>query len=61
MSPDLETVLCEIGPSSYFGEIGMLYGDYRTATVRAKTYVEVLELKMSSLDDVLQGFPLLQQ
>src|SRR6185503_11729936 len=39
-----DILLAERGPGEYFGETGLLQGGPRTATVRAKSEVEVLEL-----------------
>ena len=35
LSKDLTRVTSTIGPGQYFGEVGLIFGDYRTATVRA--------------------------
>jgi CRP-like cAMP-binding protein len=56
----LKYLLCQIGPGQYFGEIGMLFGEYRDTTVVARTSVEVLEVKYSDLRDVMKDFPLVQ-
>src|SRR5207244_3116798 len=39
-----EKVLSKIGPGQYFGEIGLLQGGQRTATVRASTDVTAMSL-----------------
>ncbi|CAH1786243.1 unnamed protein product [Owenia fusiformis] len=59
MSDDLETCLAVISTGQYFGEIGMIFGDPRMATVRAKTYCEILVLNRKNLDEVLEDFPLI--
>lgn len=61
MTSDMTKVLASLGDGQYFGEIGMIFGDYRTASVVAKTHVETLMLTMENLDDVLRGFPLLEE
>ncbi|XP_022094111.1 uncharacterized protein LOC110981133 isoform X3 [Acanthaster planci] len=59
LSKDMTRVTSTIGPGQYFGEVGLIFGDYRTATVRAASYCELLMLKRSDLDEVLQHFPLI--
>ena len=61
MTPDGKTQLAEIGTGQYFGEIGMLFGDYRTAMVVAKTHVECIMVTMHNLDEALAEFPLLAE
>ncbi|XP_071795542.1 uncharacterized protein [Asterias amurensis] len=59
LSKDMTRVTSTIGPGQYFGEVGLIFGDYRTATVRAASYCELLMLKRSDLDEVLHHFPLI--
>ncbi|XP_071956713.1 uncharacterized protein [Antedon mediterranea] len=59
MSKDMTRVVSTIGPGHYFGEVGLIFGDYRTATVRAASYCEVLMLQRPALDEVLDHFPLI--
>ncbi|XP_077978719.1 uncharacterized protein LOC144434138 [Glandiceps talaboti] len=61
LSSDLSRVTSMIGPGQYFGEVGLIFGDYRTATVRASSYCELLMLQRPDLDEVLQHFPLIDK
>ena len=56
----MKYLLCQIGPGQYFGEVGMLFEEYRDTSVMAGTSVEVLEIKFSDLKDVLKDFPLVK-
>ena len=55
----MQRVTSKIGPGQYFGEVGLIFGDYRTATVRAASYCELLMLRRPDLDEVLEEFPLI--
>ena len=61
LSKDGKHVMSNIGPGQYFGEVGLIFGDYRTATVRAASYCELLMLKRVDLDNVLLHFPLIEK
>nr|XP_054756976.1 uncharacterized protein LOC129263078 [Lytechinus pictus] len=61
LSKDGDRVMSNIGPGQYFGEVGLIFGDYRTATVRAASYCELLMLKRVDLDRVLKFFPLIEK
>ena len=39
-------------------QVGLIFGESRLATVRAKTYCEILMLTKPDLDDVLKVFPI---
>ncbi|KAJ7372503.1 hypothetical protein OS493_019012 [Desmophyllum pertusum] len=52
------TVVATLGPGAYFGEIGLIFGENRLATVKAKTYCEILMLTKPELDEVLANFPI---
>jgi hypothetical protein len=47
----------EMGEGSFFGEIAVLSGKPRTATVTAKTPVEVLILERKTLDNIVKTHP----
>lgn len=47
----------EMGEGSFFGEISVLSGKPRTATVTAKTSVEALILERKTLDDICKTHP----
>jgi CRP-like cAMP-binding protein len=49
---DLEVVL---GPGDYFGEIGLLLQPKRTATVRARSILEVTVLDRSQFGDLVES------
>jgi len=51
------TVVATLGPGAYFGEIGLIFGENRLATVKAKTYCEIRMLTKPALDEVLANFP----
>src|SRR5439155_4509271 len=46
-----------LGPGTYFGEVSVIDGGVRTATVVAETKVSALELTAGSLRRVLQKHP----
>ncbi|XP_058949071.2 uncharacterized protein [Pocillopora verrucosa] len=52
------TVVATLGPGAYFGEIGLIFGENRLATVKAKTFCEILMLTKPDLDEVLVRFPI---
>ena len=47
----------EMGEGSFFGEISILSGEPRTATVTAATHSEVLELDRATLDEIAERHP----
>ncbi len=55
------TVLSSIGPGAVFGEVAVLRGVPRTATVQATSRVEALELSGVALDEVLASRPVVKQ
>ena len=61
MTPDLSGVLANIGPGQYFGEVGMLFGDYRTASVKAATHVEVVMLTMDDVNEATKSYPVIKR
>ena len=56
-----ETVVATLGPGGFFGEVGLIFGEVRTADVRTKTYCELVMLAKEDLDEVLEHFPQIQQ
>lgn len=52
-----DTHLAELQAGDVFGEIAALTGEPRTATIRAKTAVEVLRFEMVSVFNVLKDYP----
>lgn len=50
-----EIVVSRLGREQYFGEIGLLHGGKRTATVRAADNVEVMTLDRETFDDLLNA------
>lgn len=61
MDADGKTVISVLRPGDYFGATSMLFREYKTTSVRTKTYCEVYELKMSSLLEILKDFPLIEK
>jgi CRP-like cAMP-binding protein len=49
--------IASLGPREIFGEMSLLTGDPRSATVRAETYVEVLEIGKGGLQKVIARRP----
>lgn len=55
-----ERVLRIFGPGDYFGEMSLLESEgQRTASVRAKTPIKMLEMTRSDFDELLQSWPTL--
>ena len=50
-----ETVLNEVGPGDYFGEVGLLEDVPRIASVRAKTALEVMALDRSAFRRLIES------
>ena len=48
-----DEVIGTMGPGQFFGELGLLMGAARTATVRAKTEVEVFVLDQTEFSDLI--------
>lgn len=61
LAADGHSVVATLGPGTYFGEIGIIYGEKRIASVRAKTYADVIMLRKDDLEEVLETFPLVQR
>ena len=45
----------------FFGEIALLEGGFRTATVKAKSYTELLELNIAEFEIILNKYPEVQR
>lgn len=52
-----ETLLAEMGPGDFFGEIALFEGTARTATARAQTRVRLLVLERADLLSLLEEMP----
>lgn len=50
-----------LGRGEFFGEVGILRNQQRTATVIARTYTELLELKAPDFHQLLEANPVLKQ
>mmetsp|Transcript_44297 Transcript_44297/g.140960 ORF Transcript_44297/g.140960 Transcript_44297/m.140960 type:complete len:872 (+) Transcript_44297:215-2830(+) len=57
MSGDMETTYANLGEGSFFGEISLLTGGRRTATIMATEICEIYSLAKYDFDEVLQDFP----
>ncbi|ODV95536.1 hypothetical protein PACTADRAFT_20457, partial [Pachysolen tannophilus NRRL Y-2460] len=60
-SADGEATSAELGPESFFGEIGIMFNRPRTATVVARTRVLLGVLTADALNEVLPDFPLIER
>jgi len=49
--------IATLGPGAFFGEMALMTGDRRSATVRALTDVEVLEITKSAIAPFLDATP----
>ncbi len=49
--------LAQLGPSDFFGEIGLITGQKRTADIIAETDVELMELKKEDVDTIVTKYP----
>ena len=56
-SDALEAILAELGPGSFFGEVGMLFNIKRTATVKAMTRCITAVLSAEVLGSILSDTP----
>ena len=55
-----ESVFAELGPGEFFGEMSLLVGGPRSASVFATSETEVLRLKSSDLFEVMKQYPHLE-
>ncbi len=49
--------LAELGPGDFFGEVSLLTGRPRTATITARDFVLAIELDRAALDDIAARHP----
>jgi cAMP-dependent protein kinase regulator len=49
--------LAELGPGDFFGEVSLLTGRPRTATITARTEVTAIELDSGNVDRIAEGHP----
>ena len=49
--------LAELGPGDFFGEVSLLSGKPRTATITARTQVTAIELDSASVDRIAENHP----
>jgi cAMP-dependent protein kinase regulator len=49
--------LAELGPGDFFGEVSLLTGKPRTATITARTQVTAIELDRANVDRIAAGHP----
>jgi CRP-like cAMP-binding protein len=52
-----ENIIKELRPGDYFGEIALIYGCKRTATVKSLKYSTLAIFKKSDYKDILIEFP----
>lgn len=56
--PDgLDTVIAQMGPGDYFGEVGMLWRSRRMATIRAHTAVELMTMDYQTFMSWMASVP----
>lgn len=53
--------LAELGPGDFFGEVSLLTGRPRTATITARTEVTAIELDRASIDRIANDHPEVRQ
>jgi cAMP-dependent protein kinase regulator len=53
--------LAELGAGDFFGEVSLLTGKPRTATITARSPVTAIELNKRSIDDIASDFPEVRQ
>ena len=53
--------LAELGPGDFFGEVSLLTGKPRTATIKARNEVTAIELESGSVDRIAEGHPEVRQ
>jgi len=56
-----ESKVARLGPGQVFGEMSLLTGEPRSATVRTISDVRVLEIKKENLETILKNRPSLAQ
>lgn len=56
-----EVFLKELGPGDFFGEVGILTGKPRTATVVTVTQAEILVFSKERMDEIIARFPHVQK
>ncbi len=49
--------LAELGPGDFFGEVSLVSGKPRTATITARTEVTAIELDRADVDRIAEGHP----
>ncbi len=57
MGPKITDVVARMAPGDIFGEVALMTGQKRNATVRAKGYCEVFCLGQADLDQLLPAYP----
>jgi CRP-like cAMP-binding protein len=55
-----EVELCELGEGEFFGELSLMVGGPRSASVFAKAETEVLRLRSADLSVVIKQYPRLE-
>ena len=49
--------IARLGPGDFFGEIGLITGQKRTASIMSETNVELMELKKEDIDFIISKYP----
>ena len=57
MTRENKNLICEMGESAYFGEVGILFTKVRTVYIRAKGEVKLLGIRKEKLELLLHSYP----
>jgi CRP-like cAMP-binding protein len=61
VSEDESTVYATLGPGDYFGDLAMLLGERRSASVVARGFVEVFCLQVAHFERIREAYPELRE
>lgn len=61
VSEDESTVFATLGPGDYFGDLAMLLGERRSASVVARGFVEVFCLSVAQFERIREAYPELRE
>ena len=61
LSPDTDSIHAVLGPGTYFGDLTLMLGERRTATVRSRDFSETFHLSASDFDRIRKAYPELME